>query len=157
MNEKKLQVYASLAEVVSGLAIIVSLLYAGYEFRRSHTMSSREADLLLYERLQEANQLIIETPGLAEILLEAATTPEDLPEADRIRLLAFHQDFFESWEIGWYYHEDGILNEVSWSDWDDYFAGEARRRPAFAWGEIRNHFAGESFRQHVDSVLSTRP
>jgi hypothetical protein len=67
MNERELQAYASLAEVVSALAIIVSLLYVGFEFRRTRTMSSREADVVLYERLQESNRMLVETPGLNEV------------------------------------------------------------------------------------------
>lgn len=153
MNERKLQAYASLAEVVSAAAIIVSLLYVGYEFRRTGTLTSREADVILFERSREANRLLIETPGLAEIVVVAETTPEELGPADRLRYLAYQHDFFDSWEIGWYYREDGILDAATWRDWDEWFTAEARRRPAFAWTENRRHFTGETFRRHVDSVL----
>jgi len=100
MNQAKLQIYASLAEVVSAVAIVVSLLYVGSEFRRTNTVSSREADVALYERLEDANRMLVETPGLAETLVTWETTPEDLSEADRRRLLAFQQNFFETWELG---------------------------------------------------------
>ena len=153
MNERKLQVYATLAEVVSALAIIVSLLYVGYEVRRTNTMSSREADVALYERLQEANRMLVETPGLAETLVAWETSPEDLSEPDRRRLLAFQQNFFETWELGWYYHDDGILDESSWTEWDRWFTAEARRRPVSAWNDVQDRFASESFRGHVTSAL----
>jgi len=153
MNQAKLQIYASLAEVVSAVAIVVSLLYVGSEFRRTNTVSSREADVALYERLEDANRMLVETPGLAETLVTWETTPEDLSEADRRRLLAFQQNFFETWELGWYYHDDGILDESSWTEWDRWFRAEARRRPVSAWDEIRVRFASESFRSHVDSAL----
>lgn len=154
MNERRLQAYASLAEVVSALAIIISLLYAGYEFRRSNTMSSREADVLLYERVREANRLMIETPGLAEILVEAQTAPEDLSAAERVRFLAFQHSFFDSWELGWNQHDDGILDETTWREWDDWFVQEARRRPSFAWTDNEHNFTGEAFRRHVEAALS---
>jgi hypothetical protein len=154
VNRSKLQAWASLAEVVSALAIIVSLLYVGSEFRRTNTMSSREADVALYERLQDANRMLVETPGLAETLVAWETSPEDLSEADRRRLLAFQQNFFETWELGWYYHDDGILDESSWTEWDRWFASEAQRRPVSAWTEVRDRFASEFFRNHVDSALT---
>ena len=153
MNERKLQAYASLAEVVSALAIIVSLLYVGFEFRRTRTMSSREADVVLYERLQESNRMLVETPGLAETLISWETSPEELSEADRQRFLAFQQIFFETWELGWYYHGDGILEESSWADWDRWFTAEARRTSVSAWNEVRDRFAGGSFQNHVDLAL----
>lgn len=153
MNERKLQAYASLAEVVSAAAIIVSLLYAGYEFRRTTTMSSRDADVVLFERTRESNRLLIESPRLAELVVLAETTPDELSEADRLRFLSYQHDFFDAWEIGWSYREDGVLDEATWSDWDDWFTSEARRRPAFAWTDNRHHFTGEAFRRHVDQVL----
>lgn len=156
MNARKLQAYASLAEVVSAAAIIVSLLYVGYEFRRTGTLTSREVDVILFERSRQANRLLIEASDLADIVVTAETAPETLSPPDRRRFLAYQHDFFDSWEIAWYYREDGILDEATWSDWDEWFTTEARRRPAFAWTENRRHFTGESFRRHVDSVLSER-
>lgn len=154
MNEKKLQAYASLAEVVSALAIIVSLFYVANEFRRSDTMSSREADVVLFERERAANHLLIQTPGLAEILIAAKVAPQDLSEADRLRYLAYQHDFFDSWEMGWFYHADGILDEATWAEWDEWFSAQAKSLPAFAWEENRRNFPGGEFRDHVDRMLT---
>lgn len=154
MNEGKLRTYASLAEVVSGVAIVVSLLYVAYEFRRTSTVSSREAEAVLYERGREANRLTIESPGLAEIIVAAEETPESLSDAARVRYLAYQHDFFDTWEIGWDYHSSGILDDDAWSSWNEWFSTEARRRPIFAWTDNRHHFTGLAFRDHVDAVLA---
>lgn len=155
MDQNRLQSYASIAEVVSAVAIIISLLYVGYEVRRTSTVTSREADVILFERGRELNRLLIESPGLAEIVVEAETAPDDMSEANRLRYLAYQHDFFDSWEIGWYYHADGILDTDAWLDWDEWFTGEARARPAFAWTQNRHHFTGLDFRDHVDRLLAT--
>ncbi len=157
MNERKLQLYASLAEVVSALAIIVSLLYVGYEVRRTSIVTAREADVILFERGREANRLLIESPGLAELIVAAETAPEEMSEADRRRFLAYQHDFFDSWEIGWYYWVDGVLDEETWREWDEWFAAEARRRPVFGWTENRRNFTGGDFRDHVDALLAGSP
>jgi hypothetical protein len=157
MNERKLQAYASLAEVISAVAIVVSLLYVAYEFRHTSTMSSREADLALFEREREGNRLLIEAPGLAEVVITASVAPQDLSEADRLRYLTFQHDFFDTWEIGWYYHADGILDGDVWAEWDEWFATVARDLPAFAWTENRRNFTGEEFRRHVDSIMGGIP
>lgn len=81
------------------------------------------------------------------------TTPEAVSEADRRRLLAFQQDFFETWELSWAYHNDGILNESSWTEWDRWFIAEAKRQPCSAWTGVSDRFASESFRAHVDAAL----
>ena len=154
MDTPKLQAYASLAEVVSAVAIIVSLLYAANEFHRAGTISSRQADGLLFQRVQEANRLLIEGSDLAEIVVTARTAPESLSAADRLRYLAYQHDFFDSWEIGWDYHADGILEDESWREWDRWFTAEARRRPRFAWQENLHHYTGADFRRHVEEVLA---
>lgn len=154
MDENKLRTYASLAEVVAAFAVIISLFYAGYEVRRSSTLSSREADGILFERVAEANRLLIASPQIAEIMVTADRDPDALGQADRIRFLAYQHDFFDSWEIGWDYHEDGILDEETWNEWDTWFSSEARRRPAIGWSENRQHFTGSAFRDHVDRALA---
>jgi len=154
MDTSKLQVYASLAEVVSALAIIVSLLYAANEFHRAGTLSSRQADGILFQRVQAADHLLIETPGLAEVVVAARAAPESLSDADRLRYLAYQHDFFDTWEIGWDYHADGILDGEAWREWDVWFSAQARRLPAFGWQENRQHYTGADFRRHVDDVLA---
>jgi hypothetical protein len=93
----------------------------------------------------------------AEIVVSAARDPGALSEADRIRFLAYQHHFFDTWEIGWYYHMDGILNDETWRGWDEWFTAEARRRPAFGWTDNRHNFTGLDFRAHVDgSELTIR-
>jgi hypothetical protein len=154
MEQSRIQSYAAVAEVVSAAAIIVSLLYVGYEYRRTSTMSSREADVILFERTRESNRILIESPGMADIVHLAETAPEALSPADSLRFLAYRHDFFDTWEIAWYYHADGILETETWEEWDQWFSEEARLAPDFAWRETRRHFTGEGFRDHVDRALA---
>ena len=154
MNSGKLQAYASLAEVVSALAVVATLLYVSNEFRRSSTIDNREADLMLFHRIQEAHRQVIEVPGMAEIIITAATAERDLTPADRLRYLTYQDDFFNSWEIAFYYHEDRILGDALWQEWDEWFVTEARRRPRFGWLENRQNYSGLPFRQHVDAILA---
>lgn len=52
MNKDRVLIYASLAEIVSALAIVISLLYVVSEFRRTETLTSREVDTILFERVR---------------------------------------------------------------------------------------------------------
>jgi hypothetical protein len=138
MDQNRLQTYASLAEVISAVAIIISLLYV----------------VIHFERGREANRVLIESPGMAEIVVAAGTAPDRMPAPDRLRYLAYQHDFFDTWEIAWYYHTDGILDTETWLDWDEWFTRQARAAPAFAWTDNRQNFTGLDFRDHVDAVLA---
>lgn len=155
MNQSRLAYWTSFAEIVSAVAIVISLLYVAYEFRRSETLSSKEVNTMLFERVREQNSMIIESPDLARIVIQATTNPTSLSAEDRLRYLAYQHVFFDSWEVAWLYHEDGILDEPTWREWDAWFTGEARGRPRFGWTDNQRHFTGESFRQHVNASLAT--
>jgi hypothetical protein len=152
MDSSKLRTYTSIAEIVSALAIVVSLLYAGYEFRHSSTLTSRDVDVLLFERSHNTNRLLLEAPGLAEIVLVGRTNPESLSGADWLRFETYQRMWFNTWEIAWYHHADGILNDVTWNEWDYYFKTAAKRRSSDVWAGIRIDFQGE-FRDYVDAVM----
>jgi hypothetical protein len=153
MNHQRLQSYAAIAEVLGAFAIVVSLIYAGYELRRSSTISSLEVEMLLYEREREHNAVLFETRDMAEIVILAGGAADELQGADRLRYLEYEHDFLDSWEIAFTYHTDGILDDESWSGWDSWFSQQMRNLPLFAWEENRHNFLPGPFMDHVDAVL----
>jgi len=138
MNQKKLEIVVSWARIISALTVIVSLLYVGYEFRRTSALTSQEVDGILFERAQKANSTLVDSPGMADIVLAAARAPDEMSDTDRLRCLAYQHNFFDSWEIAW----------------NEWFAREAMLRPRFGWTENRHNHTGVGFRTHVDEVLS---
>jgi len=85
MDRNKLQSFATIGEIISAIAIVLSLLYAAYEFRHSGTLSKREVETLLYQQMREMNVLIVQTPGLAEhpAGLPVGTSGAEVPGAHR--------------------------------------------------------------------------
>lgn len=156
MDRNRVQTYAAVAEVISALALVLSLLYAGYQLRRSTTVTSSDAAAVLTERFRESNKLLIESPGLAKIVLAGRAGSADLSDADRLRYETFEREFFNTWEAAWLYHDDGILDASTWADLDAYFTTAAKRRPAGVWVRIREDFPEQPFRAHVNAVMGTR-
>jgi hypothetical protein len=149
MRRINLQYAVSIAEIVSALAVVVTLLYMASEFRRSRTLTSTDVETLLYDRMLEMDRLQIEADGLADVLARAVEGSESLTSVDSARFLAHEHVFYDSWELAWAAHQDGILEESTWVDWDSWFALEAGRRPEFGWeGNKRNY--GQDFVQYVD-------
>jgi len=153
MNHQRLQSYAAIAEVFGAFAIVISLLYAGYEVRRSGTMSSLDATVMLYEREREHNAVLFESPHMAELVILAEQSPDELTGADRLRYIEYQHDFLDSWEMAFVYHLDGILDDEAWEGWNDWFAREMQSRPRFAWEENQHNFTPGPFTAHVDAAL----
>ena len=153
MKQSKLQIYALIAEIISAVAIVVSLLLVAYQLDQSNTVSSLDVDMILYERGLERSRLIMENPDLASILARDSSSTKTFSAQDKLRYLEFYSVMFNTWEIGWYYREKGILSEESWQEWDQWFISETLKLPLFAWTSNRHNFTAITFRDHVEEVL----
>lgn len=153
MTQQKLQIATVVAEIVSATAIVVSLLFVAYELRQSSTVTSRDVELILFERAREANRIVIENESLARLIIDIESGAPTSSATDSLRYLLHRLDFYNSWEVAWSYHADEILTTDAWKEWNAWYASEAARLPRFAWQDNRHHFTGESFRQHVDRVI----
>lgn len=152
MRRVNLQTVVSLAEIVTALAVVVSLIYAANEFRRSRNLTSTDVQTIVYDRMLEMDRLLIENKDIADILVGVTNDSEHLTTADTARFLAYEHIFYDSWELTWTAYNEGILKEGAWKDWNNWFVAEARRRPFFGWvGNRKNH--GEVFIQYVEDHL----
>lgn len=152
MKRPNLQTTVSVVEIIASLAVVVSLLYVAYEFKRSETLNSRDVEDIIYQRMLERDRLVIENPELAEILLQASSDLDGLSPADRIRFLAYEHIFYDSWESAWYYYHEGVLEKSAWDSWNTWFIADAKRRPLLGWTGNRRHFA-DGFLEYVDRAL----
>lgn len=156
MKRPSLQTTVSVLEVMASLAVVASLLYAVYEFKRTETLNSRDVENILYQRMLERDRLVIENAELAGIVLRASSEPEGLSPVDRMRFAAYEHVFYDSWESAWYYHQEGILATSAWESWNDWFLADAMRHPRIGWMDNRRHFS-DDFLRYVDRALEVDP
>lgn len=154
MKRPRLQVVVSVVEIISSLAVVASLVYVGYEFRRSKTLSSHDVENFVYQRMLEMDRLLVENPEFGEVVVKASSAPGSLSPAERARYLAYEHILYDSWESAWTYHRSGVLEESSWRGWNTWFTAEARRRPRLGWVGNRKNFEG-GFLEYVDEVQRT--
>lgn len=154
MKRPSLERLAHLSQVVSSAAIIISLIYAGYEYRRSNTLTNRDVMDVIFQRVSETEQLLIENSDMALIILKAHNSPEQLLPEERLRYLAYDHIFYDSWESAWNYYHQGILEEADWVSWNRWFQMEFRKRPLLSWAGNRQHYDG-GFLGHVDGLRKT--
>jgi hypothetical protein len=153
MNKIKLKTFVSLAEIISSLAIVVSLIYVANEYRRSETLTNRDVENIIYQRIMEMNRLKIENPDLIGILLRAQKDSRTLTDEEQIRYLAFEHIFYDSWESAWYYHHEGILEEENWNSWNNWFSAEIKNKSFFSWQGNRKNFNG-AYLEYIDRIFS---
>ncbi|NIR49915.1 MAG: hypothetical protein GWN55_00675 [Phycisphaerae bacterium] len=69
MRRISLQTVVSLAEIVTALAVVLSLVYAANEFRRSRNLTRTDLQTIVYDRMLEMDRLLIENEEIADILV----------------------------------------------------------------------------------------
>lgn len=153
MHADNLKKWTAIAEIASAIAVVLSLIYVGYEIRRSTMESNADvrAELLSYSR--DRRVLVIENANLARILTKGYTAPATLTPEEALQFDNYVQLHFVAWESAFISREAGILSEEDWKEWDIWFAATAKRDPDFVWNRVRPTLTYGPFLQHVDSGL----
>lgn len=153
MRVGRLRTAVSIAEIVSALAVVVTLVYAVSELKRSRAMTSTNIETVLYDRMLEMDRLLVEADGFAEILVRASGDPESLTASEQARYLAYEHIFFDAWEAAVQARKNELMSEEMFGSWDRFFAADASRRPKLAWaGNLRFYDAG--FIEYVEQRVT---
>lgn len=150
MRASRLRTAVSVAEIVSALAVVATLVYAVGELKRGQVTTSADIETVLYDRMLEMDRLLVESPDFAEIVVRAAEDPGDLTTAERVRYLAYEHIFYDAWEAAVVAHDDDLMSEGSFAEWDEWFATDAARRPLMAWTENRRNY-NPGFIEYVEA------
>ncbi len=152
MKKIELQTAVAFAEIVSALAIVVSLIYAVNEFKRSQTITSRDVENIAYTRMMELDRLLVENPDFSKLYLRALNDPQTITKEDSIRYTAFEHIYYDSWETLWYYYHEGVMEKGAWDSWNEWFLSDSKKRPLIGWVGNRRNYAG-GFLDMVDDQL----
>ena len=135
------------------MAVVVTLVYAVRELKRSRAMTSTNIETVLYDRMLEMDRLLVEADGFAEILVRAGEDPESLTSSERVRYLAYEHIFFDAWEAAVQARRNRLMSEEMFDSWDRFFAADASRRPRLAWtGNLR--FYDTEFIEYVEERVT---
>lgn len=146
MKKEKLQTLVSITQILSSLAVIVSIILLITEYRRSGVLNERQIENKVYDRMMELDRLVIENADFASIKLKAYAAPDSLSPLERHRYLAYEHIFYDSWETLWVGYQNGLVEKVTWDDWNEWFLREAAKKPELALLGNESNFSSEFIR-----------
>ena len=139
MKKNRLQWLVSVTQILSSLAVLVSIIYLITEFNRTGLLNEKAVENKVYDRVMALNELVIEHPDLAEIIVKAQKSPDSLTTTETMRYLAYEHIFYDSWETLWVGYNDGLVEEDTWNDWNQWFMRKAVEKPKMALsGNLEN-------------------
>jgi hypothetical protein len=144
---------ASLGSFVSGLAVIVTLVFLLIQMRQ---IDRNQRSSMQLGRAVRHNDLVLRQtdPEIARVFVKAVSDPESLNDVETQMFCAFIFADFQNWEDTFIQHRAGLI------DAEGLESDEARlrvmlRNPAYRamWQIVAQTF-GHRFRAYVDGVMT---
>ena len=98
-------------EIVGIAGIIVSLIFLGYELKRSNDIAEAEAVASIYSMTNEMSLALAENPELSRVFSLAESDFESLSPDDLWTLYALLEYVINVNETAWKYFDKGIINQ----------------------------------------------
>jgi hypothetical protein len=155
-NNMTLSDVASIGSLVSGLAVLVSLVYLSLQFRQ--TERNQQA-LIRQGRINRAVQLVTTRmePSVAEAVSNGLDGDQNLTPQQLALFVSYADGYFLHAEDTYYQHAAGLLNETAFTTFVAY------QRVAFTqcgmrvqWKRQRAYYAG-AFVEFMDKMLAEAP
>jgi hypothetical protein len=105
-------------EIVGIAGIILSLIFLGYELKRSNDIAETEAVATIYSMTNEMGLALAENPELSRVFRQALSDFESLGPDDRWTVYVLLEYVINVNEAAWKYYDKGVINKEE----ADYYA-----------------------------------
>jgi hypothetical protein len=143
---------ANYADVVGGVAVIVSLIYVGIQIRRNTKSSQAQANQTAHESLANVSLEVAKDPDFTGFTRKGMIAFDELTEEEKFRFILFMVTVFRRFENIFYKYQKGFLDKELWEGYRQsmllYFYTSGGQ--AF-WNARGGHFSG-LFQNYLDST-----
>ena len=98
-------------EIVGIAGIILSLIFLGYELKRSNDIAETEAVATIYSMTNEMSLALAENPELSRVFRQALSDFESLGPDDRWTFYGLLEYVINVNEAAWKYYDKGVINQ----------------------------------------------
>jgi hypothetical protein len=151
---------ASVGSLVSGLAVLISLVLLFFQLRQLNqqvrqTERNQQASIRHGRSAQSVNiQLARLEPSVADAFRRGLQNPDEITQTELSQFLSICRAYIQHVEDAFYQHEEGLLNEDAFATalaGTRGLAGYLGYRTAWKW--VRRGHAG-AFRDFMDGVIA---
>lgn len=145
-----LQDFASLAEVINALAVIVTLVVLIVSIRQNTQAQRVLAVQSLATAIATLNVPAGESPALGSAIAKTTKDWNSATRDERIVAHYFMFAFFKMLETGWYQRKSGTLDQEQWSGWEQMLLSYYHSPGLKAgWWPRRAHAFSAEFRDYL--------
>lgn len=140
----------SLGEFISGLAVVVTLVYLAIQIRHNTRAVRSSMHQAMIESTLRIAESLSDNEGVARIVLRADEDYDNLTEQERIRFDAYGERVFSNFESVFYSYRNSMIEEDLWESWESsYLADISRESMRRYWQDERPQHLGD-FTEFID-------
>jgi hypothetical protein len=102
------------AEIVAAIAVVLSLIYVGYQVQQNTKAIRSTVHQSLVGHVTATEGLVVTNADLAQIMLKSDSNPDSLTPEERLRFDAFITLEFVNWENAYLNYQEGFVEERVW-------------------------------------------
>lgn len=155
MKRRSLTEWASIAEIIASVAVVISLLIVAYSISQNTATIEAAQKSSFLESWRNLTQLPFYTNSeLAAIQLKVHTG-EKLTPLENKRWENYLRAVFDTWWQLHNSHQDGLVSDQAWEDMNGSILTlwELERMGDF-WDARGKYWASTPFREHIDSEVA---
>lgn len=143
---------ANYADVIGGIAVIVSLIYVGVQIHRNTKSRQSQANQSAHESLANVSLEVAKDRDFSNLTRKGMIAFEELTEEEKFQFILLMVTVFRRYENVFYQYQKGFLEKELWEGYKQsmllYFYTSGGQ--AF-WNVRSAHFSG-LFREYLDST-----
>jgi len=148
-----LEQLALLAEIIGGIAVLVTLIFLLIEVRRNTAVTRSSAQYSQVDSIVAVNLTMATDPIIAPLIVKANDEFSSLSSEEQLRLQTFYVNYFNLWHASYWNNREKLLNDFRFELWDKGLIATLVSHKACteAWISMQN-FYDEDFRNHVNAL-----
>jgi hypothetical protein len=118
MRESRLQSWALAAEIIGGVAVVLSLILVAYELNQSNQQAALNTSALeiaayqdLIESISNLNSTALQDPAVLRAVALLQSEPEPMNDEDRQRTSIYLMTLFRHGDMAYFQYERGAIDE----------------------------------------------
>lgn len=128
MKNRKLKKWAAIAEITASFAVVVSLMFVGFQLHRNTTELRATHSNDLYDAIREIELAMISSPHLVDVYIKGWNTDRaDMTDQEAVVFRQYLVQSFSVWEQAHARMLDGSMSESDYQRWKDIFAEYLRQ------------------------------
>ncbi len=133
MDKEKLKVWALAAEVISGIAVVVTLVFLVFGMRSNTSATQAQTYQLLMQEMNAYRTLFTE-PGMAAIVVKFEQQGWDsLDPGEQRQLYATATIRWGYYESAYYANKRGVLGDSEWHRFEQAYCRGRHGKRSFLW------------------------